>query len=181
MRPPLSPPRRRSLISHPRVAVPTERDSDRLIAYMGRRYGVHAALVKAVIAAESNFEPGAVSRAGAQGMMQLMPATAEELGVEHPFGVVENVDGGVRYLRAMLERFGDVRRALAAYNAGPGTVDRYGGVPPYPETRTYVKRVLQYYREYRADFEGPAGRALVAREAVSDEVVRARRVKPGGR
>ncbi len=136
-----------------RVRVPTERDYDRLIARVAGQHGVHPALVKAVIAAESNFKPDAVSHAGAQGMMQLMPATAADLGVSRPFGVVENIDGGVRYLRAMLERYGDVRRALAAYNAGPGTVDRYGGIPPYRETRTYVKRVLEYYRGYWSHFE----------------------------
>ena len=139
-----------------RVRVPTERDYDRLIARVAGQHGVHPALVKAVIAAESNFEPGAESHAGAQGMMQLMPATAAELGVERPFGVVENIDGGVRYLRAMLDRYGDVKRALAAYNAGPGTVDRYGGIPPYRETQAYVKRVLEYYRGYWSDFERSA-------------------------
>lgn len=142
----------------PRVAVPTRRDYDRLIQQTGLRHGVHPALVKAVIAAESNFKPDAVSHAGAQGMMQLMPATAAELGVDRPFGVVENIDGGVRYLRAMLEKYGDVSRALAAYNAGPGNVDRYGGIPPFRETQAYVKRVLEYYRRYRADFERPAQR-----------------------
>jgi hypothetical protein len=144
----ITPPTRRRL--------PTERDYDRLIEQVGRQYGVHPALVKAVIAAESNFRPDAVSHAGAQGMMQLMPETAAELGVSQPFGVVENIDGGVRYLRAMLERYGDVRRALAAYNAGPTRVDHYGGIPPYRETQAYVKRVLEYYRGYWSDFERSA-------------------------
>lgn len=136
-----------------RVKVPTERDYDHLILQVARQYEVEPGLVKAVIAAESNFRPHAVSRVGAQGLMQLMPATAADLGVERPFGVVENIDGGVRYLRAMLDRFGDVVRALAAYNAGPGAVDRYRGVPPYAETRAYIKRVLEYHRRYQADFE----------------------------
>ncbi len=136
-----------------RVKVPTERDYDHLIRQVAAQHGVEPGLVKAVIAAESNFKPHAVSRVGAQGLMQLMPATAAHLGVERPFGVVENIDGGVRYLRAMLDRFGDVARALAAYNAGPGVVDRYRGVPPYRETRAYIKRVLEYHRRYQADFD----------------------------
>jgi soluble lytic murein transglycosylase len=136
---------------------PSERGYDRLIRKIALRHRIQPALVKAVIAAESNFKPDAVSRVGAQGLMQLMPRTAEELGVERPFGVIENIDGGVRYLRAMLDRYGDLTRALAAYNAGPTAVDRYRGVPPYRETQAYVKRVLQYYRGYRGEFERAAG------------------------
>ena len=136
-----------------RIKVPTERDYDHLILQVAAQHRVEPGLVKAVIAAESNFKPHAVSRVGAQGLMQLMPATSAYLGVERPFGVVDNIDGGVRYLRAMLDRYGDVARALAAYNAGPGAVDRHRGVPPYRETRAYIKRVLEYYRRYRADFE----------------------------
>jgi soluble lytic murein transglycosylase-like protein len=138
------------------VRVPRERNYDRLIVQLATRHGVQPALVKAVIAAESNFQPEATSRVGALGLMQLMPATAAELGVERPLGVVENVDGGIRYLRAMLDRYGDVTRSLAAYNAGPTAVDRYRGVPPYPETQAYVERVLEYYRGYRREFEPPA-------------------------
>jgi soluble lytic murein transglycosylase-like protein len=137
----------------PSARVPREQDYDRLIVQVATRHRVQPGLVKAVIAAESNFEPNAISRAGAQGLMQLMPATAAALGVEQPFGVVENIDGGVRYLRAMLDRYGDLTRALAAYNAGPRAVDRYRGVPPYRETQAYVKRVLEYYRGYRREFE----------------------------
>ena len=149
-----------------RVRVPTERDYDHLILEVAAQHGVEPGLVKAVIAAESNFKPHAVSRVGAQGLMQLMPATAADLGVERPFGVVENIDGGVRYLRAMLDRFGDVARALAAYNAGPGAVDRYRSVPPYPETRAYIKRVLEYHRRYQADFD-QLDRAREARESAA--------------
>lgn len=143
----ISPTRRRS--------VPEQSYYDRMIVRHSLRNKVEPALVKAVIAAESNFEPFAVSRVGAQGLMQLMPATAEELGVRTPFLADENIDGGSRYLRMMLDRYGDVTRALAAYNAGPKAVDRYNGVPPYKETQAYVKRVLRYYRHYRSDFERP--------------------------
>ena len=126
---------------------------DPLIARTARAYGVDPALVKAVIAAESAFDYRAVSRKGAQGLMQLMPTTADRLGVEDAFRPEENVLGGVRYLREMFDRFGDVTRTLAAYNAGPEAVARYKGIPPYRETQTYVARVLDYYRRYHGDFE----------------------------
>jgi soluble lytic murein transglycosylase-like protein len=127
-------------------------DLDRLIARAARRHGLSPALVKAVVRAESNFQAHALSNKGAQGLMQLMPATAEDLGVEDPFRAEDNVYGGTRYLRAMHDRFGDWQLALAAYNAGPGAVDRFGGVPPYAETKAYVERVLHYYRRYDGDF-----------------------------
>jgi soluble lytic murein transglycosylase-like protein len=112
------------------------------------KYNLPPALIMAVIRAESNFEVGAVSSAGAQGLMQLMPATAKELGVKNSFDIQQNIDGGTKYLRKMLDRFGgNVRKALAAYNAGPGTVMKYNGRVPYPETRQYVKRVLRFSRQ----------------------------------
>jgi soluble lytic murein transglycosylase-like protein len=105
-------------------------------------------LIKAVIRAESNFNSEAVSTAGAQGLMQLMPATAEELGVKNPFDIDQNVDGGTRYLRKMIDQFGgDIKMALAAYNAGPGTVLKYQGDVPYKETKQYVSRVLRFSRQ----------------------------------
>lgn len=108
-----------------------------------KKYDLSEKLVESVIRAESNFKPDAVSPAGAQGLMQLMPATARELGVEDPFDVHQNIDGGARYIRQMLDRFGgDLKLALAAYNAGPGAVERHNGNVPYRETRAYVRRVL---------------------------------------
>lgn len=124
---------------------------DRLILTAAREQELPPALVKAVIAAESSFDPRAVSPKGAAGLMQLMPATADMLGVD-PLRADENVNGGVRYLRSLVERFGDVTHALAAYNAGPDNVERYGGIPPFPETRQYVRRVLAYYRLYHGEF-----------------------------
>ncbi|MDX1801088.1 MAG: lytic transglycosylase domain-containing protein [Marinobacter sp.] len=105
-------------------------------------FDVDPALVRAVIHAESDFNPRALSPKGAQGLMQLMPATARELGVRDAGVAADNIRGGVKYLAGLLQRFdGNVKLATAAYNAGPGAVDRFGGVPPYPETEAYVKRV----------------------------------------
>ncbi len=134
------------------TGVPQEEGYDGLIRLTAMEHDVSPALVKAVIAAESRFNSGAVSHKGAQGLMQLMPKTAAMLGVADQFAAEYNVRGGVRYLREMLDRYGDMNRALAAYNAGPTAVDRYRGVPPYPETRAYVQRVMTYSRHYHGDF-----------------------------
>ena len=115
------------------------------ISAAAARHGVDPNLLTGLIRAESNFDPGATSPAGAQGLTQLMPGTAASLGVTNPLDPVQSIDGGARYLRQQLDRFGnDATKALAAYNAGPGAVERFGGVPPYEETQNYVRRVLGY-------------------------------------
>lgn len=112
------------------------------------RHGVDPELVRSVIRVESGFNPRAVSRKGARGLMQLMPRTASALGVRDVFNPRQNIDGGVRYLRRLIDRYrGNLPLALAAYNAGPRVVDWYGGIPPYRETQDYVRRILALYRD----------------------------------
>ena len=121
-----------------------------MIQTSAERYGVDPGLVRAVINQESGFNPFATSSAGAQGLMQLMPQTAQTLGVSDAYDPAQNVDGGTRFLRSLLDRFGgDTRLALAAYNAGPAAVERYGGVPPYAETQNYVTSILAAYEQER--------------------------------
>ncbi len=120
-----------------------------LIDQYSKEYSVDAKLVKAVVRNESCFDRTAVSTAGAEGLMQLMPATAKSLDVYDSFQAAENLRGGTRYLSELIARYhNNLSLALAAYNAGPGAVDKYDGIPPYPETQTYVKRVMKSYREY---------------------------------
>ena len=123
---------------------------DSIIKAAAAKYNMDPALIKAVIRAESGFKADTVSHSGAQGLMQLMPATAAGFGVSDPFDPAQNVDAGAHYLRGQLDRFGgDVSLTLAAYNAGPGAVAKYNGVPPFKETQDYVKRVLSYYDSYK--------------------------------
>jgi hypothetical protein len=134
-----------SIPAHPSESDPVEESIRKAAA----KYNLPTALIKAVIKAESNFDADAVSSAGAQGLMQLMPGTAEELGVNNSFDIDQNIDGGSHYLRKMLDKFGGkIKLALAAYNAGPGTVQKYNGNVPYPETRNYVKRVMRFSNQY---------------------------------
>jgi soluble lytic murein transglycosylase len=121
-----------------------------IITQASGRFQVETSLIKAVIKAESGFNHRAVSHKGAQGLMQLMPTTADLLDVSNPFDPTQNIFGGTRYLRQLLDRFNhDMRLAVAAYNAGPEAVENYRGIPPYKETQTFVKRVLQYYSGYK--------------------------------
>lgn len=124
---------------------------EKLVGSNAAQFGVDPALVKAIIANESGFNANATSNVGAQGLMQLMPGTASGLGVTNAYDPAQNVWGGTKYIKGLLDRFnGDPRLAIAAYNAGPGAVEKYNGVPPYAETQNYVQNVLASYQKYRS-------------------------------
>jgi soluble lytic murein transglycosylase-like protein len=130
------------------IATPSQLEP--MISKSAGAFGVSPDLVKAVIANESGFQTNAVSPVGAQGLMQLMPGTAASLGVSNSFDASQNIAGGTRYLRGLYDRFGDWKMAVAAYNAGPGAVAKYGGIPPYHETQQYVSNVMDSYNRYQA-------------------------------
>ncbi|MBW1667611.1 MAG: transglycosylase SLT domain-containing protein [Deltaproteobacteria bacterium] len=126
------------------------KDYEGIIVQASRKFNVDPSLIKAVIKAESDFDHRAVSQKGAKGLMQLMPNTADRMKVEDPFNPEENIFGGTRYLSLMLKRFKNRKLALAAYNAGPESIEQYQGIPPFPETRAFVKKVLYYYSQYNS-------------------------------
>jgi soluble lytic murein transglycosylase len=123
---------------------------DPIIDQASKRFGLEAPLIKAVIKAESDFDPNAISHKGARGLMQIMPMNFSLLDVENPFDPHQSINAGARYLKEMMDRYqGKLSLSLAAYNAGPGAVDRYGGVPPYQETEEYIDRVMKYYHRFK--------------------------------
>lgn len=128
----------------------TDHELGKTIRRVSREEGVDESLIRAVIEVESDFDPEAVSSEGARGLMQLMPETARELDVD-PDQPKENIRGGARYLGRLIDRFGRLDQALAAYNAGPGVVKQWDGIPPYDETRSYVKRVLESFRKLKQE------------------------------
>lgn len=143
--------RRNSTLSTPsinpnRLAEPYKKT----IVEASNKYGVHEDLIKAVILAESLYNPFAVSRKGAKGLMQLMPSTARDMNVKDAFDPVQNINGGTRYLKGLMSKYqGDLTLSLAAYNSGPTVVDRNGGIPPIAETEDYVEKVIHYFRWYQ--------------------------------
>jgi Transglycosylase SLT domain len=152
---------------------------DQAIAAGSERYRIDPDLISSVIRAESNYNAHAISPKGAQGLMQLMPKTASNLGVSNPFDPQANVDGGTRYLRELIERYNfDLVKALAAYNAGPKRVEQYGGVPPYRETRAYVARIVRDFNKKKIAQQKLAKKSLPATSPSAKPPVQAKVNKP---
>ena len=148
----------------------SERELEPMISRYSRRHQLHPALIRAVIKAESGFDPMAVSRAGAIGLMQLMPQTAVRLEVRDLYDPEDNIGGGTKYLRQLLDRFrGNLPLALAAYNSGEHTVDRYRGLPPIDETRQYVRKVIRYYRTFLIKDGAMTGHVIAAAESAAPQ------------
>ena len=146
----------------------SERELEPMISRYSRRHQLHPALIRAVIKAESGFDPMAVSRAGAIGLMQLMPQTAVRLEVRDLYDPEDNIGGGTKYLRQLLDRFrGNLPLALAAYNSGEHTVDRYRGLPPIDETRQYVRKVIRYYRTFLIKDGAVTGHVIAAAKSAA--------------
>lgn len=124
------------------------KEVESIVSNLCKKHGIDKNLVMAVIDVESGFNAGAVSPAGAQGLMQIMPSTGRDLDLDDPFDPTENIDAGIRYLRFLIDKFPDRKLAIAAYNAGPNAVEKYGGIPPYDETRDYVRKVYSRLQHY---------------------------------
>lgn len=164
--------RYRRITSQPNRLHPvlSERELEPMISRYSRQHQLHPALIRAVIKAESGFDPMAVSRAGAIGLMQLMPQTAVRLEVRDLYDPEDNIGGGTKYLRQLLDRFrGNLPLALAAYNAGEHTVDRYRGLPPIDETRQYVRKVIRYYRTFLIKDGAMTGHVIAAAESAAPQ------------
>ncbi len=161
---------RTTTISSPAVSAPAQPDSlKNLIDAIAEKNEVEAPLVRSVIQAESNYNPAAVSNKGAQGLMQLIPSTARRFGVKDSFDARENVEGGVKYLKYLINLFhGDYAQAVAAYNAGEAAVTRYGGIPPYKETRNYVAEVARHLEVQRRSYTAPVSPVDPAPVAAAD-------------
>ncbi len=162
---------RRITTQHNRLhPVISERELEPMISRYSRQHQLHPALIRAVIKAESGFDPMAVSRAGAIGLMQLMPQTAVRLEVRDLYDPEDNIGGGTKYLRQLLDRFrGNLPLALAAYNSGEHTVDRYRGLPPIDETRQYVRKVIRYYRTFLIKDGAMTGHVIAAAESAAPQ------------
>jgi soluble lytic murein transglycosylase-like protein len=125
-----------------------QKNIESAIQTASRKHGVDSNLIRAVIKQESNYNPTVTSTAGAQGLMQIMPETAKYLGVKNPWNIEQNINGGTLYLKEQINTFKNIPLALAAYNAGPNSVRKYGGIPPFRETQDYVKKVTDYFSSY---------------------------------